>query len=180
MNLTYCVHCMNPISGNVCSVCGKNNQEYHPGSHHLLPGTVLAGKYVVGSVLGEGGFGITYIGRDMNLDIKVAIKEYFPSGVVNRNNTCSSDISAHVGKSGAFFEKGKNSFLGEARTLAKFSGESSIVSVRDFFSENNTAYIAMEYLEGIDLKEYLKLYGCLDFEKTVAMLTPIMNALSKI
>jgi len=180
MEQNFCVHCMNPINEDICSACGKSVKEYQVAPHHLAPGTILGGKYVVGAVLGEGGFGITYIGREINLDIKVAIKEYFPSGVVNRNNTSSTEISAHVGDAQAFFEKGKSSFLGEARTLAKFSNEPSIVSVRDFFSENNTAYIVMEYLEGIDLKDYLKQNGKLSFEQTVTMLTPVMKALSKI
>ena len=180
MDQKFCAHCMSSTSEDICSVCGKNINEYQAAPHHLQPGTILGGKYLVGAVLGEGGFGITYIGREINLDIKVAIKEYFPSGVVNRNNTSSTEISAHVGDAQTFFEKGKSSFLGEARTLAKFSNEPSIVSVRDFFSENNTAYIVMEYLEGIDLKDYIKQHGKLSFEQTVTMLTPIMKALSKI
>lgn len=180
MDRKFCANCMSSTSGDVCSVCGKNINEYQAAPHHLQPGTILGGKYEVGAVLGEGGFGITYIGREINLDIKVAIKEYFPSGVVNRNSTSSMEISAHVGDAQSFFEKGKSSFLGEARTLAKFSSEPSIVSVRDFFSENNTAYIVMEYLEGIDLKDYIKKHGKLTFEQTVTMLTPVMKALSKI
>ncbi len=180
MEQKYCLHCMNLISEDVCSECGKNVSEYQAAVHHLQPGTILAGKYMVGAVLGEGGFGITYIGRDINLDIKVAIKEYFPSGVVNRNNTSSAEISALVGDAKAFFEKGKDSFLGEARTLAKFSTEPSIVSVRDFFSENNTAYIVMEYLEGRDLKDYIASNGKMSFEQVTTMLAPIMTALAKI
>lgn len=180
MERGYCVHCMNPMDGDRCNVCGKSAAEYRPAPHHLQAGTMLNGKYLVGAVLGEGGFGITYIGRDTNLDIKVAIKEYYPSGSVSRNTVGSREITAHVGEAQAFFERGKRSFLEEARVLAKFSGQSSVVSVRDFFSENNTVYIVMEYLEGIDLKDYLNRHGKMTFEETVAMLAPIMNALSKI
>ncbi len=180
MSQKYCIHCMSPMEGDICGVCGKRTDEYQAAPHHLQPGSILGGKYIVGAVLGEGGFGITYIGRETTLDIKVAIKEYYPSGAVNRNNTCSSEITAHVGDAAAYFEKGKNSFLGEARTLAKFASEPSVVSVRDFFSENNTAYIVMEYLEGIDLKDHLKQNGKMSFEDTVRMLTPVMKALSKI
>lgn len=128
-----CIYCMNPSTTDICPQCGRRRSEYVLAPHHLMPGTVLNNKYEVGSVLGEGGFGITYIGRDINLDLRVAIKEYFPSGVVNRNNTVSTEITAHYGNAQAFFEKGKKSFLGEARTLAKFSNDPSIVSVRDFF-----------------------------------------------
>ena len=92
MEQSFCIHCMNPVSGDVCGVCGKNVNEYKPSPHHLQAGTILNGKYLVGAVLGEGGFGITYIGRDINLDIKVAIKEYFPSGIFNRYFDVSNDL----------------------------------------------------------------------------------------
>ena len=121
MEQNFCVYCMNSSSNDTCGHCGKIASQYNAATHHLQPGTILGGKYVVGAVLGEGGFGITYIGRDMNLDMPVAIKEYFPSGVANRNHTTSAEITAPVGDAQAFFEKGKNSFLEEARILAKFS-----------------------------------------------------------
>ncbi len=154
--------------------------EYMYAPHHLSPGTVLNGKYEIGAVLGEGGFGITYIGQDINLDMKIAVKEYFPSGIVNRNSAVSAEVTVNVGNAQADFEKGKENFLKEARTLAKFANNPNIVSVRDFFSENNTAYIVMEYLCGIDLKEYLEQKGVMSFEKAFEMLSPIMSALSKI
>lgn len=180
MKQNFCAFCSEKLSGEVCDCCGRSITDYHTAPHWLLPGTVLAGKYEVGAVLGEGGFGITYIGRDTNLDMKVAIKEYFPSGVVNRNNTSSMEISALVGDTQANFEKGKQGFLSEARTLAKFSNEQSIVSVRDFFEENNTAYIVMEYLEGIDLKDFIAQNGKMPFGLAISMLSPIMSSLSKI
>ena len=180
MKQNYCAFCSKKLSGEVCDCCGKSITDYHTAPHWLLPGTVLAGKYEVGAVLGEGGFGITYIGRDTNLDMKVAIKEYFPSGVVNRNNTSSMEISALVGDTQVNFEKGKQGFLSEARTLAKFSNEPSIVSVRDFFEENNTAYIVMEYLDGIDLKDFIVQNCKMPFSLAISMLSPIMSSLSKI
>ena len=179
MEQSSCVYCMSPSDGDVCPHCGRHRSEYVSAPHHLMPGTLLNNKYEVGAVLGEGGFGITYIGKDINLDLRVAIKEYFPSGVVNRNNTASMEITAHYGDSQTFFEKGKKNFLGEARTLAKFSNDQSIVSVRDFFSENNTTYIVMEYIEGIDLKDYLAQSGVMSFTQAFEMLSPIMTALTK-
>ncbi len=178
--MEYCFFCMSKTDNSVCEYCNKNQQDYVSAIHHLRPGSLLNGRYLVGAVLGEGGFGITYIGRDTNLDMKVAIKEYFPSGVVNRNNTSSMEISALVGDTQANFEKGKQGFLSEARTLAKFSNEQSIVSVRDFFEENNTAYIVMEYLEGIDLKDFIAQNGKMSFGLAISMLSPIMSSLSKI
>ena len=146
----------------------------------LKPGTILNNKYVVGGVIGKGGFGITYEGRDNTLDMKVAIKEYYPAGMVNRINTESDDVSIFSNASGDLFQKGKDNFLKEARILAKFSMEHSIVTVRDFFEMNNTAYIVMDYLEGINLKEYLEKNGRMSFADTYNMLKPIMKALDKI
>lgn len=180
--MSYCYHCMNKLNDNdkFCSYCGKNNSAEIP-AHHLLPGTTLNGKFTVGEALGEGGFGITYIGRDENLDMRVAIKEFFPSGFVNRTNTVTSQINEITSDERKdFFEKGKERFLNEARVLAKFSGEPGIVDVRDFFEENNTAYIIMEFLEGTDLKSYLKQNGTISPESVVNMLYPVMHSLKKV
>ncbi len=178
----YCNYCMSAIedSENICPVCG-NEDSVDVAAHHLLPGTLLNGRFYVGKALGEGGFGITYIGRDTNLDMKVAIKEFYPNGYVNRSNTISAQVNDSVtaGRKD-FFIKGRERFLQEARVLAKFSGESGIVNVRDFFEENNTAYIIMEYLDGIDLKSYLKQNGTLTGEETVSLLMPVMNSLKKV
>lgn len=176
----YCAYCMNPSNEDLCATCGKDKTEYQTAIHHLPPGTILNGKYLIGAVLGEGGFGITYIGRDIKLDYRVAIKEYYPSGIVGRYNTYSSDITVSVGDKKEAYEKGKRRFLEEARTLAKFAMEPSIVSVHDFFEENNTAYIAMDYLEGMDLREYIEKNGKMTFAQTFTMLSPIMTALGKI
>lgn len=181
MESKFCVYCMQTVDNSeFCSNCGKSQSAYVAAPHYLKHGTILNGKYLVGAVLGEGGFGITYIGKDISLDMKVAIKEFFPSGIVNRNNTSSNEITSHAGKSEESFDKGKDSFLSEARTLAKFSSDPSIVSVYDFFSENNTAYIAMEYLEGTDLKDYIAKNGKMSFEKAVSLVAPVMKGLSKV
>lgn len=178
----YCSSCMAPLAqpGQPCPVCGAQGAGEVP-AHHLCPGTVLNRRYYVGKALGEGGFGITYIGRDLKLDMKVAVKEYYPSGFVNRSNTISPKVNnSTTEERRAFFEKGRERFLREARTLAKFSGEPGIVDVRDFFEENNTAYIVMEYLDGVDLKRYLRDHGTLTPEETIRLLTPVMYALRKI
>jgi len=167
-------------SDNTCPHCKKGTKAAVP-THHLLAGTVLGGKFLIGSALGEGGFGITYIGRDLNLDIKVAVKEYYPNGYVNRSNTTSLDVTCSMsdGKKD-FFLKGRDRFLNEARILAKFSSESGVVSVRDFFEANNTAYIVMEYLDGMDLKEYVRRNGLLSATDAVELVRPVMKALKKI
>ena len=180
--MNYCISCMLEIDQDAtnCPFCGKKqNVEIPP--HHLMPGTILKGRFLVGTALGEGGFGITYIGRDLQLDMRVAIKEFYPNGYVNRNNTVAPVVSiATYGEHRDFFEAGRERFLREARILARFSNEEGVVNVRDFFEENNTAYIVMEYLKGQTLKEYLKKTGTLTPEQTVSLLMPVMNSLKKI
>lgn len=105
--MAHCFYCMTAHEGKLCKSCGR--QPDFP--HHLKPGSMLNGRYLVGVVLGEGGFGITYFGRDTKLNMKVAIKEYYPLGMVNRNTVSSSDIAANMGSSEAIFEKGKKNFL---------------------------------------------------------------------
>ena len=178
----YCYFCMKEMEADVkiCPHCGKGQNIITP-PHRLLPGTMLNGRYVVGIAKGEGGFGITYIGRDKKLDRLVAIKEYYPTGYVNRNNTISPAVAEVTSEdSSAFFRKGCDRFLKEAKTIAKFSGEPGIVNVIDYFEENNTAYIVMEYLDGITLKDYLTQKGKLSVEETLSILRPVMLSLEKI
>ena len=180
--MSYCNYCMAHLNDGEtnCHRCGKA-QNYIAPLHQLAPGTVLCDRYYIGSALGEGGFGITYIGRDLKLDMKVAIKEYFPSGFVNRSNSSSQTVSCSVqGDRKEYFEQGRDRFLREARTLARFSGTDGIVDVRDFFEENNTAYIVMEYLDGETLKENLVKNGVMAADDVIAMLMPVFKALKKI
>ena len=90
-NALLCFHCMNPIpeAGAICTHCGHNNRTRDNGPG-MLPETVLNDQYQVGRVLGRGGFGVTYIGYDLSMERKVAIKEYFPTHLVMReSNSCS-------------------------------------------------------------------------------------------
>ena len=161
-----------------CPQCGNSQNIDIPG-HLLRPGTLLNNRYVVGKMLGEGGFGITYIGRDTNLDRLVAIKEYYPTGIVNRSNTISDQVVSNTQEK-EHYEQGCEKFLREARMLAKFSDEDGIVGVIDFFRENGTAYIIMEYLSGYTLQDYLNEKGRLSVEETMLILTPIVTSLQKI
>lgn len=178
----YCVYCMEALQANTaaCPACGKSPADYVPQPHQLAPGTVLGGKYRLGRVLGEGGFGITYIGRDLNLDMPVAVKEYYPTGFVNRNTGSSAEVTANTGSAQAVFDKGKDRFMAEARTLAKFSMQPGIVGVRDFFVEHNTAYIIMDYLDGITLRDWLEQNGPVPFDRLVQLMDPVMDALARI
>ena len=180
--MRYCNYCVSAIDDGaaVCTSCGKGT-DYELPAHHLVPGTLLSNKYYVGASLGEGGFGITYIGRDTKLEMKVAIKEYYPNGYASRANTAGMTVSCGTKEDRKeFFEKGKERFLREARILAKFSGEPGIVDVRDFFEENNTAYIVMEYLDGETLKSFIKREGTISPKKAVDLLMPVMLSLKKV
>lgn len=156
----FCPYCMTPVrEGDSCPTCGLTSGNYTPLPHHIPPGTVLADRYMIGRVLGEGGFGITYIGCDLRLELKVAIKEYFPTDKVNRHAHASLEVVSYTGVKSGAYEEGKERFLYEARTMARMDKQPAIVSVRDFFEANNTAYIVMEYVEGTTFKELVKQKG---------------------
>ena len=177
----YCPYCMTPISGNAsCPNCGLTAGTYVPSPHHLRPGTVLMDRYLVGRVLGEGGFGITYIGCDLRLELKVAIKEYYPVDKASRNAAISPELTGYsVGPAREGFERGKKKFLNEARAMAKMDKQQVIVSVRDFFEANNTAYIVMEYIEGTTFTELVaQRGGRLSPQELFPMIEPLFRALS--
>jgi len=118
--------------GIVCPYCGFDENTYDAASYQLPLRAILGGKYMIGKVLGEGGFGITYIGYDMNLDVKVAVKEFYPSGLVTRANTVSTTVQPYSGERSAFFIKGRDRFVDEAKRLARFRVLLGIVMVNDF------------------------------------------------
>ena len=148
--------------------------------HCLRKGTRLIGRYIIESVLGQGGFGITYLGIDELHEKKVAIKEFFPQGIVTRNIEYQDTVTVTFVGEKENYEKGKERFLKEARTMAKFSKDKGIVKALDFFEINNTAYIVMEYLEGVTLKQYLRENKRIDAEDLVELLVPLIEALDEI
>ena len=183
MEVNRCPHCMEElgeINGNFCPFCGFNAAQ-NPQPPEALPReSILHGKYLIGDVLGRGGFGITYIGFDLSLESKVAIKEYYPSGSAMRregesalywNSTCASQTN----RRGAY-----DDFLKEARKMARVDSIPSIVRVRETFLENETAYIVMDYVEGETLKTRLKRDGVLTYSACYAMLRPMMEDLQKV
>ena len=146
---------------------------------YLSSGTVLHAKYRVNGVIGQGGFGITYDGTDLNLDMHVAIKEYFPNMMANRQVTVSTEVLCNSNTQ-EMYEQGMKNFLNEAKNMAKYAGEENFVTVHDYFTENNTAYIIMEFVEGITLKQYLKEHGKLTMDEAMPIIVPIIGALEKI
>lgn len=173
-----CLNCFGTLDAQrVCTTCRKKAEELQTPPHHLAQRTVLANKYLIHRALGEGGFGITYLAWDMSCGVKVAIKEYYPSGYVNRMPK-SNQVIINSKQNQAASNRGLKRFIDEAKTLAKIKNLPGIVSVRDFFSANGTAYIVMEYLDGISLKKYLQRKGGkVPCDEILTILRPIMDSL---
>lgn len=163
-----------------CPKCGADEAAKN-AAHQLQIGTVLKEQYCIGKVLGQGGFGITYLGWDLYLDIPVAIKEYYPNGTVMREASVTMNVTDVSGDEGVRFRNNRDRFMREAKMLARFSQVPEIVQVKNFFLANNTAYIVMEYVEGITLKQYVKnAGGKLSAQETFDILGPMIRTLAKV
>ena len=174
---------MHPLTAGetVCPECGRAYGSANAETFALKPGTILEGKYLVGEMLGQGGFGITYIGFDLLLEQKVAIKEYYPmsTGMVSRDGHSTVVwSSAMMGKTGT--QKGFDSFLKEARKMAKLGGIPGVVGVKSVFIQNETAYIVMDFIEGETLLKKLQKNGPMDYDSCVKLMTPIIQALAEV
>ena len=178
---TRCYRCMKIKTQHpICEHCGFHEQSQNQ-THQLPLGTVLRDQYVIGAVLGQGGFGITYMGWDLNLEIPIAIKEYYPNGLVSRDNTRSLTVANSSSDWRAIYQDNRERFVREARVTARLREIPGITRVHNFFKENNTAYIIMEFVSGIDLRRYIKQQGRpLNINETLYFLQPIMYALNKV
>lgn len=176
---TRCMSCMETYDDKfkVCPHCGFVRGTKAAEPQHMEPETILHKKYIVGKVLGFGGFGVTYIGWDAVLNMKVAIKEYLPSEFATRYPG-KTEVSVYEGQSHELFSSGMHSFIEEAQRLAKFSSVDGIVGIYDTFTENNTAYIVMEYLDGQTLSQYIRKNGPCSYDEALAIMTPVLQALS--
>lgn len=163
----------------VCPHCGFD-ESAAVDAHHLPVNTILRGQYQVGKVLGQGGFGITYLGWDLYLDAPVAIKEFYPSSLVYRENSSTAAVRSTSVVAEDAFRLSKERFMKEAKALAKFTEIPEIVQIRSLFPENNTVYIVMEYIEGINLRKYVRENGRLSFDEAMTYLLPVMDALERV
>ena len=162
-----------------CPYCGfdlAENERKFPVA--LRAGTVLDGRYIVGRVLGQGGFGITYLALDTQLNAKVAIKEFMPNDIATRIGTT---VSVAMDTKSEEFAYGAERFQEEARTLAKFIGNPNIAAVTSYFDENDTSYFVMDYIEGISFKTYIANHGGkISDEETLNVMIPVLRALTAV
>ena len=176
-----CYNCMAPLPRgiHVCPSCGFERSSYQSPPEALPPETILGGRYLLGKTLGIGGFGITYLALDLKSGRKAAVKEYFPSGLVERQVTRDGTLRVipldFEGQK--IFQSGVQEYLKEGEHLAMFQKVPNIVSVQAYFTENDTAYLVMDYVDGMTVAEYLKRYGPMDPDQAVGYLLPILKSL---
>ncbi len=176
-----CYNCFSVrMDYDVCPYCGYVHVENAEDAFKLRAGAKIWGRYLIGTVLGIGGFGITYRAWDMRLSSMVAIKEFFPQSMVSR---IPGELQVRVfsGDKQESYRDHLTKFMDEAKNLAKFTGDEHIVNVLDFFEDNGTAYIVMEFLDGITLKQYLvNAGGKIPSEQALKFEIELLQALSSI
>ena len=166
-----------------CPECGNEHDLYYSQSFELPAGTYLCdGRYLVGRSLGSGGFGITYIGFDVKINKKIVIKETFYSGIFQRNNqnkTLSEPLKVTYDSSISLSEI-MNKTQKECFCLSKAESFNNIVKVYDWFTENNTAYIITEFINGDTLYNRVMTNGRYEWKELYAKFKPLMQSLSQL
>lgn len=146
----------------------------------LSPDTMVGGRYRLEKVLGVGGYGITYRGLDIRLERPVAVKEYYPSFWASRFAERGPEVHCMVGMEENYC-KGIERFLEEAKTLVQLSNVSGVVRVNDFFEENKTAYLVMDFLDGKNLKQMAEGFGGrIPADVLIPVLAPVISALRQV
>ena len=172
-----CIQCFShEMQHAKCPQCGFDERKHHSHPLYLAPRTLLKDQYIIGKPIGQGGFGVTYLGFDIRLEKKVAIKEYLPAALVTRDLNHSTIVP--IKQQETAFATGLQFFIEEAKNLAKFT-HPHIVSVMNFFEANNTGYMVMEYLQGQTLSEKLT-NSKLPVEDALTILFPLLEALQTI
>ena len=178
---TICYNCFRekPEGEGLCPYCGfdlKENEEQYPVA--LKAGAMLKQRYLIGRVLGQGGFGITYLAWDEKLNARVAVKEYMPNDICTRMGNA---VSVAMESKEEEFTYGRERFQEEARTLAKFMGQPGIAGVTDYFDENGTSYFVMDYIEGISFKTYIaNAGGTVSVQEALDVMIPVLRALTAV
>ena len=166
-----CLRCMDGEIGEngYCTSCGKPPLTKRVPDCALPIQAIIHGRYLIGDVLGQGGFGITYAAYDLKENHRIVIKEFFPAFLLHRR---PGSISVAVTKDQALFLKYRDRFVEEARMIHTFRNIPELVNVYHIFIENETAYYAMEYLVGETLFSYRKKCGN---KISWAQLSPIVS-----
>ena len=171
-----CLNCLEPSSTQPCPGCGWGSGDEPDNPSALPPGTLLNKRFRLAKSLGQGGFGITYLAFDETLEIRLAVKEYLPQDFALRSHDAQTVLPKSRNEEN--FNFGLERFVKEARMLARFINHPGIVGVRDFFKENSTAYLVMDYVEGRSLKVYLaENEGQLPWDEAVGIMIPVLDAL---
>lgn len=181
MKVNRCSKCMEEIHSYPCPRCKFDIASFQPKSYALAPNTILHGRYLLGVPLGQGGFGITYIAWDLEEKKKVAIKELYPSGHASRYSTGGTDVIwSGDRESKLLMVDGPAVFRKEAAKMQKLKDVPQVVQVCEVFTDNNTAYIVMDFVAGITLKDYLMENGPLNWDKTQKLLVPAIEAMIRV
>ncbi len=172
----YCSRCMRELeSEGICRHCGYDPNQI-VGHSVLEEGTLLQnGRYQLGAVIGMGGFGITYAAWDYTLSQPVAIKEYFLQNICERDVSESDDVIVTPEQQN-LFQVGQLRFSREARVLSSLQNVKNVVAVLDWFEDNNTAYIVMEYVRGVTLEKYVQ-DNKVEPKKLILMLRELIDSL---
>ena len=179
-----CMNCFT-VKGQyeVCPFCGYVDGTPPKQPHYLMPGTLLGNRFIVGTAIGAGGFGIIYKCFDTTLGVTVAVKEFYPAGLVNRAPG-ERRVGLLSGDKAEQYKERLERFLMEAQSVAQFGKAKDIVNVFDFFEENGTAYIIMEYIATDEnqnrlMKDYLDKMGVLEPEAAMSIIMLIIEAVKK-
>lgn len=176
---TICLNCFGSLDSvtGVCKRCGRRAAIVQPIADIIAPRTLLAGRYLISTPLGRGGFGITYKAYDMLTCTCVAIKEFYPKGYAKRYpNSCVVDVGTP--ENAKMFNYWLTAFIQEAKVLTSIKHLNGIVSLLDFFLTNNTAYIVMEFLQGMTLHKFINgRGGRLHMTETLNIMRPVIEIL---
>lgn len=172
-----CGNCFAELNGTVCTKCGYKNTADIQEPYALAAGTVLKDRYLLGKIIGKGGFGITYLSYDTKLDKTVAVKEYFPIGTAVRTSD-NTEVEVLASEQRQVFLERMEKFESEAKLISGFEGKADIIKVFDAFKANGTAYCVMEFVNGVTLKQYIQDNGKISGAQAVYILKKILASLA--
>lgn len=174
-----CGYCFHTSGGRRCRYCGKPLLKSTSDFDALPVGTRLNNRYLIGHVLGRGGFGIIYLVYDEQNDRTAALKEYYPERIAIRSHN-NIDIEPVASAHAEEFLNGIERFKQEAQLIARFAESSEILGIYDVFTENGTVCYVMDFIKGISLKSYVEAYGTITVPQALYIACKLLGALSVI